>query len=241
MENKKIFVNFKMHFSEDEVSCYLQNIRGKIKCKDVVFFPSNLYSYMFLKEHYKVGLQNIYKENVGAYTGEVSAYQASSMGIEYALIGHSERRNLFHEKNSDIAKKICVATENDVTAVLCVGETKKERLFHREKKVVKKQIKEALKNIKTGEYLILAYEPIWAIGGMESLCLKEIEAMVLYIRKIIQKYFPNVVIPILYGGSIHEENIKELLTLKEVDGFLIGSASLDFKKLLKIIEVAVPM
>lgn len=241
MENKKFFINFKMNLTKKETEEYLQNIKGKIKKENVIFFPSNLYSYAFLKENYNVGIQNISKEEKGAYTGEVSAYQAASLGITYALVGHSERRNLFHEKNEDIGKKIDAALQNKMNAILCIGETLKEKKMHKEKKVLKKQIEKALKHIEKKEKIIIAYEPVWAIGSMKNPSIKEITEIIMYIKKVLLTLYPDSSIPILYGGSIHEENIKALSKIEEVDGFLIGSASLDYKKLLSIIEVAVPM
>ena len=162
------------------------------------------------------------------------------MGISYAIVGHSERRELFDEKDYEVHAKVINALDNNMGVILCVGETDEEKDMLRTEYILKKEIRNALKDIKKEDEckIMIAYEPIWSIGSGKLPKNKEIEEIVVYIKEVLKKLgLSNI--RILYGGSVNEKNIKELKKLKGIDGFLVGGSSLDPDKFLKIVEVAV--
>lgn len=239
MESKVVVANHKMNLNVREISDYLKKI-SKINNKNVIICPTSIYVPYFLQNGYSVGLQNISYKEKGAYTGEISPVQASSMGISYAIVGHSERRELFDEKDYEVHAKVINALDNNMGVILCVGETDEEKDMLRTEYILKKEIRNALKDIKKEDEckIMIAYEPIWSIGSGKLPKNKEIEEIVVYIKEVLKKLgLSNI--RILYGGSVNEKNIKELKKLKGVDGFLVGGASLDPDKFLKIVEVAV--
>lgn len=239
MESKVVVANHKMNLNVREISDYLKKI-SKINNKNVIICPTSIYVPYFLQNGYSVGLQNISYKEKGAYTGETSPVQASSMGISYAIVGHSERRELFDEKDYEVHAKVINALDNNMGVILCVGETDEEKDMLRTEYILKKEIRNALKDIKKEDEckIMIAYEPIWSIGSGKLPKNKEIEEIVVYIKEVLKKLgLSNI--RILYGGSVNEKNIKELKKLKGVDGFLVGGASLDPDKFLKIVEVAV--
>lgn len=241
-KNKKIVVgNMKMNLTAEEVSQYLKQINNKIGSKRVVICPSNLYVPYFVGHDYLVGLQNIYYHESGAYTGEVSPVQAASMGISLVILGHSERREYFKETDRLINSKIKDAIKANLKVVLCVGETKEERDMMRTDKVLKKELIGALKDLDADmlKNVIIAYEPIWAIGTGTVPSKKEIEKTIDYIKGIVYQEFLYENIPVLYGGSVNEKNIESLNQISNVSGFLVGKATIDATKFLHIIEVAV--
>lgn len=188
-----------------------------------------------------LGAQNIYFESQGAFTGEISAEMVKACGCTYVILGHSERRQIFEEKDEFINKKISSAISAGLTPVLCIGETKSERNSNKTLNVLDKQVQNGLKGISvsTGNELVIAYEPVWAIGTGDSASPEQVEEAHFNIRKLIEKiYNKNVAenIKILYGGSVKSGNAKELLSLENVDGALVGGASLkaeDFTGIIK--------
>ncbi len=239
MESKVVVANHKMNLTVREISDYLKKI-SKINNKNVIICPTSIYAPYFLQNGYSVGLQNISYKEKGAYTGEISPVQASSMGISYAIVGHSERRELFDEKDYEVHAKVINALDNNMGVILCVGETDEEKDMLRTEYILKKEIRNALKDIKKEDEckIMIAYEPIWSIGSGKLPKNKEIEEIVVYIKEVLKKLgLSNI--RILYGGSVNEKNIKELKKLKGIDGFLVGGSSLDPDKFLKIVEVAV--
>jgi len=227
---KKIIIgNLKMMMKTDDVSDYLKKLEG---IKDVIICPTSIYIPYFLKNKYKVGLQNICGEDLGPFTGEVCPNQAVSMGIRYTLVGHNERRINFNETNEEVNKKILQANKYGMTSILCVGESLKEKNKNQTKKVLKKQLTECLKNTLLDK-VIIAYEPNWAIGTNEMPTNKEIEMYVEYIKEFIKKNY-NHDIKVIYGGSISKENILKIKNIENLDGILIGGSStraLEFKEI----------
>ncbi|MBS7020313.1 MAG: triose-phosphate isomerase [Firmicutes bacterium] len=239
MENKKLVVaNQKMYLDPMEAREFVKIAREKIKSDSVVICPSSIYLKEFLHRNYQVGVQNIFYEDKGAYTGEISAYQASKLGVTYALVGHSERRAYFKEENDFFRKKIMACTKNHITPIFCVGENKEDYDMRRTNQVLKRQLLDVLKEVDMDslDHVIIAYEPIWAIGTGLIPTKKEIYDTVLYIKTVLKKYL-DVEVNVLYGGSVNEKNINKLNTIESVDGFLIGGASTKINELLHIIEV----
>lgn len=239
-KNKLIIGNQKMYMSPSEVSEFLKNIIGKINNYDVVICPSLLYIPYFLKHKFSVGAQNICVENDGAYTGEISAKQLSELGIKYAIVGHSERRQHFFEDNDIINKKIKNLLEVNIKPIVCIGETNEEKNLLKTNKILKSEIVTCLKGLKEEEFnnIIIAYEPIWAIGTNRIPTMLEIKENVKYIKDIVKKIY-KADVKVLYGGSISSSNIEKINKIDCLDGFLIGGSSTKAEEFLNIIEVVV--
>ncbi len=219
---KIVIANHKMHLTYKEIIDYLNQINDL----NVIFFPSSIYIPYFIQKNLKTGIQNIYINDQGNYTGEISARQAKSIGISYALIGHAERRHLFNESNELINQKVCEAIKNNLQVILCVGEEQDQDY----KSVIKKQLEIGLKNINAP--VIIAYEPFWAIGNSTIPSIHRIEEVITYIKSLLNKD-----IKVVYGGSVSINNIKQLNAIKNLDGFIVGIESLDINKLKLIREV----
>lgn len=242
MENKKIVIgNQKMYMSIGEVGEYLKQITGKIMTSNVVICPSSIYIPYFLKHRYSVGIQNICAPTKGQYTGEISAKQASDLGLKYALVGHSERRIHFNEDNDTINQKIKNLLESKIVPILCVGETSEEKNLLKTNKVLKSNIVSCLKDINQDdlEKIIIAYEPIWAIGTNRTPTMAEIKANVKHIKEVVKSIY-NTDVRVVYGGSVSPTNIEKLNKIDNLDGFLVGGSSTKADEFLKIIEVVVP-
>ena len=215
---KMIFVNLKMYLNKKED---IQNYIKALKEKNIIFFPSSIHIGTFIESGFTCGIQNISSHSSGAYTGEISALSAKEMGCHYVLIGHSEvRKNISDETE----KKIKIALENNLIPVLCVGEEKNENI----KNHLDKQLN-VLKNIKGN--VIIAYEPVWAIGTGITPTAEEIEKIIDYIKNKYPKF------KILYGGGVDESNIEKLNKIKNISGFLLGISGVKISSLLKIEEV----
>ena len=189
----------------------------------------------------ELGAQNMHFEKEGAFTGEVSSLMLKEIGVEYVILGHSERRHVFGERDELINKKIKAALENKLKPIFCVGETLKEREKGRTKQVVGDQINDGLKNVKKKDMkeMVIAYEPVWAIGTGENATPEQAEEVHLFIRKLLGELFDDKIgegISILYGGSVKPGNIKELIAKDNIDGVLVGGASLDAKSFSEIVK-----
>ena len=188
-----------------------------------------------------VAAENCADKESGAYTGEVSAAMVASTGARYVIIGHSERRAYYHETSAILMEKVKLALTNELTPIFCVGEVLEEREAGKHFEVVARQIEEALFALDQADFakLILAYEPVWAIGTGKTATSDQAQEMHAHIRKsIAAKYGKEVAdgCSILYGGSCNAANAKELFSRPDVDGGLIGGASLSVDKFLPIIE-----
>ncbi|HZX45286.1 MAG TPA: triose-phosphate isomerase [Candidatus Nanoarchaeia archaeon] len=182
----------------------------------------------------KLGAQNMYCENDGAFTGEISPMMLKDAGVKYVILGHSERRHILGEDDALINKKIKCALANQLVPIFCVGETLAEREEGRMKEVITRQVKEGLKGIKEIEGIVIAYEPVWAIGTGKTATPEQAEEVHVLIKGIIKQVYGNIEVPILYGGSVKASNIKELACQKNIDGVLVGGASLDAKTFVEI-------
>lgn len=188
-----------------------------------------------------VGAQNMYYKDSGAYTGEISPVFLKDIGVEYVILGHSERRQYFKEDDSEINKKVVVALDHKLKPILCVGETLKQREAGAAFDVVSAQVKGCLKDLESRNLddLIIAYEPVWAIGTGKTATSRDANEVIGFIRKQLIELCGNDMAEktrILYGGSVKSSNIKELMNMSEIDGALVGGASLDAKEFSGIVK-----
>lgn len=184
-----------------------------------------------------VGAQNLYWEDQGAFTGEISAPMLKAAGCTYVIIGHSERRQYFGETDETVNKKLLAAIKHCLFPIVCVGETLKQRESNETFKVIEKQIKEGTKGLGTGDWanVIIAYEPVWAIGTGKVATKEQAQEVHAFIRKLLPAEVAQNV-RILYGGSVKPDNVKDLMAQPDIDGALVGGASLkaeDFAAIVK--------
>jgi len=235
---KTVVANLKMNMNLEDCKNYLDKTKGKIDTGlNVIICPSFLYLNLFKSDEFKVGAQNCYKQKEGSFTGEVSPYQLKSINVDYVILGHSERRKIFNENDKLIAEKVIETLKNNIKPIICIGETTSERDLKKTDIVIKKQLLEALKYIDSDMIndIFIAYEPVWAIGTGNIPSLNDIEEIVNYIKEIVNnKYNKNI--KVLYGGSINNENIQEIITLNNIDGVLIGNASLNPDGFIKLLD-----
>lgn len=188
----------------------------------------------------KLGAQNMYFEESGAYTGEISPIMLNDIGVDYVLIGHSERRQYFKEDDDLLNKKIKSALQHKIKPILCVGETLEERESNNHQSTVKAQLVNGLKGITTKdmENIVIAYEPVWAIGTGKTATSEQANEMIAYIRNTVKELFGDVSqnTIIQYGGSVKPNNAAEIMGKSEIDGALVGGASLNADDFIKIIN-----
>ena len=185
--------------------------------------------------------QNVHQSNDGAYTGEVSAKMLSSIGIKTTIIGHSERREYFNETHEVLKNKVDISLQNSIKIIFCFGEELKDRKTNNHFNIISNQISESLFHLSSLDWdnIILAYEPIWAIGTGETASSGQVQEMHSFIRNFIAQKYSNELaqkISILYGGSVKPNNAKEIFSMKDVDGGLIGGASLKSKDFFSIVN-----
>jgi len=188
-----------------------------------------------------LGAQNLFWEEEGAYTGEISTSMLVSAGCRYVIVGHSERRQYFGETDDTVNKKIKAALKKDLIPVLCIGESEMERDSKETFSVLDRQVRKGLKGFSADqmETLVIAYEPVWAIGTGKTATADQAQEVHLFLRAMLGKKFGNKLaksIRILYGGSVKSDNIKELMTMPDIDGALIGGASLEPETFSKIVH-----
>ncbi len=232
---KLIVGNFKMNLEYGEVIDYIDYFKEKAY-SNVIFAPSYLYLSKFHDAKLTIASQDVSKFDKGAYTGDVGAFQLKSMGVEYSIVGHSERRNNYQE-DSDINSKIFRLQEQGIIPIICIGETKEEKDNGLCLSVLKKEIKDALKNIDNDQVknIIFAYEPIWAIGTGLIPQNSEIEEVISFIKKYVyDKYLFHV--KVLYGGSVNNQNIGVLELIPNIDGYLVGGCSINQEKFDSLIQ-----
>ncbi|KIM56295.1 hypothetical protein SCLCIDRAFT_1220455 [Scleroderma citrinum Foug A] len=201
---------------------------------EVVIAPPSLYLIPLQEivgENIKISAQNCYWKASGAFTGEISPAQLADAGIPYVIIGHSERRTLFHETSELVAKKTKAALDGSLSVILCVGETLQEREAGKTTGVVEEQLQEVVKVLSESDFsrVVIAYEPVWAIGTGKVATAAQAQEVHAHIRKYLSKVVSPAVAEntrIIYGGSVTASNCKELSTQLDVDGFLVGGASL---------------
>ncbi len=245
--NRRPFIagNWKMYKTVSEATSLAEETAGG--CQDgveVAIAPPFTALYAVSKKIkgtlLKLAAQNVFWENEGAYTGEVSPIMLKDIGCDYAIIGHSERRQYFGEDNEIVNKKILAAIKTGLVPILCIGETLKERERGKTFEIVKDQLLSALKGILlTGaDKLVIAYEPVWAIGTGLTATPDQAQEVHSYLRQLLVERLGKVAenIRILYGGSVKPENIFDLMEKEDIDGALVGGASLKASTFLKIIH-----
>jgi triosephosphate isomerase len=221
---------------------------GKFDEADIVLCPpftalSAVSEMLNSVSNVRLGAQNMHEAPNGAYTGEISAGMLRELYVRYVIIGHSERRQYFHEDNAMVNRKAKAALAAELRPIVCVGETLPERESGKWKAVLEKQVKESLAGFgeKEFEHIILAYEPVWAIGTGKTATPEQAEEAHQYIRKVLGAQFSQPVAErtrIQYGGSVKAENAKDLLSRPDIDGALVGGASLDARGFTAIIKNA---
>lgn len=234
---KYLVCNLKANKIYDEIIEYEKELK-KISINneiELIVCPSTLFLYMFKSDNYKLGTQDISMYNIGPHTGENTAEQLSSLGVKYALIGHSERRKLFKEEENIIIEKIKKAYHSHIKPIYFVGETEEEKKKELAETILEKQIINILNEVPDykREKMIIVYEPIWAIGSGILPKNEEIIERIEWIKIIIKKNY-NLNLPVLYGGSIDQNNISELCYIENLDGFVIGESSKNIEELTKI-------
>jgi triosephosphate isomerase (TIM) len=249
--NKFAVGNLKMNIiSHDEREKYFELFKKEINGKklsncEIVLCPPFIHLEAFRKnasKKIKIGAQDMFWENAGSYTGEISGAMLKNFGCDYAIIGHSERRRYFCENNEEINLKIHAALKFGLKPILCVGETKIEKATHQMLGVVTNQLKKALQGVTRVklENVIIAYEPVWSVGTDLTPTTHEIMEAKVLIRKILVEIFGKKYaekVPILYGGSVNSRTVKNLCNDPGMDGVLVGRESLAPHEFLKIAEI----
>ena len=247
MRKKVIAGNWKMNMLPDGAIRFVDELTPLVKDTEnevVLCVPYTDLFYALLtaqNTNIKIGAQNMHWEESGAYTGEVSGQMLKAIGVEYVIIGHSERRQYFAETDETVNKKIKAAFKYELKPIVCVGETLEQREAGKEKEIVTKQIELALDGL-TDEQVqntIIAYEPIWAIGTGKTATSEDANEMVKEIREKISNIYGQMVanrVIIQYGGSVKSSNAKELFSMSDIDGGLVGGASLKSDEFAKIVN-----
>lgn len=249
MRRKVIAGNWKMHNDINESEILINRLKQLLKGKsfncDVIICPpfTSLTEASKLIEGsvIKLGAQNMHFEDKGAFTGEISASMLNSVGCEYVILGHSERRTIFNENDEMINLKIKKAIERGLKPIFCIGETLEEREKEITKDVVKRQVEKGLDGISSDQMknIIIAYEPVWAIGTGKTATPEQAQEVHEFIRSLVNQIFSKSIsesLVIQYGGSVKPENAAELLSQKDIDGALVGGACLKAESFLGIIE-----
>ena len=247
MRRKVIAGNWKMNMLPNEAMHFIESLAPMVKnTKNEVILcvPYTDLFYTLLTAqgtNIKIGAQNMHYEEKGAYTGEISGQMLKCIGVEYVIIGHSERRQYFNETDESVNKKIKAAFKNELKPIVCVGETLEQREQGITKTVITSQTELALEglSIEQVQNTIIAYEPIWAIGTGKTATKEDANGAIISIREKIASIYGKKVaeeVIILYGGSVKPENAKELFTTSDIDGGLVGGASLKAEEFEKIIN-----
>lgn len=231
---KYLVCNFKNKLLKNEIIEYnnsLQEIDGNHK---LIIMPPFPFISLFTKNRYNLGAQDISSFIDKTITGEVTGEQIKSLGCNYVLVGHSERRIYKNEINIDFINKINNALENDLNVIYCIGETLQDKENGDTFIVLEKQVSEVLNNVEI-KNIIIAYEPIWAIGTGKTPSKEDIIETIDFIKDMIYEKYETK-LEVLYGGSVSEKNIAELLKINALDGFLVGGASLDINSVKKMLQ-----
>ncbi|MDO8741046.1 MAG: triose-phosphate isomerase [Candidatus Woesearchaeota archaeon] len=237
--------NWKMNKVNSESVAFARELRLRlidVKDVEIVVCPPFTALHDAAKEirnsNIKLGAQNMHFEDSGAFTGEVSPLMLKELGVKYVILGHSERRQYFNETDDLINKKIKKALQHNIIPILCVGEKLEEREKGETKKIVEDQIKNCLKDIDASK-IVIAYEPVWAIGTGKNATPEQAEEVHLFIRELVKSLYDEKIannIRIQYGGSVKPDNIKALMDQKDIDGALVGGASLKVDDFVKIVK-----
>ena len=247
MRKKVIAGNWKMNMLPDETIKMIEELAPLVEgaqSEVILCVPFTDLFYALLtaqNTNIKIGAQNMHWEENGAYTGEVSAKMLKSIGVEYIILGHSERRQYFNETDETVNKKLKKAFEVGLNPILCVGETLEEREAGKANEIVTNQIRKAFEGITNVQATktIIAYEPIWAIGTGKTATAEDANNMICNIRQEMSNLYGQMTaqrVIIQYGGSVKASNCKELFSTSDIDGALVGGASLNADEFAKIVN-----
>ena len=247
MRRKVIAGNWKMNMLPNEAIAFIEQLTPLVKDTEnevilCVPYTDLFYSLLTAQNtNIKIGAQHMHFEESGAYTGEVSGQMLKCIGVEYVIIGHSERRQYFAETDETVNKKIKAALKNELKPIVCVGETLEQREAGKTEEIITMQTKLALEGLTQEEVnkVIIAYEPIWAIGTGKTATSEDANNSIKAIRNEIANLYGSEVadeIIIQYGGSVKSSNAKELFTTSDIDGGLVGGASLKAEEFAKIVN-----
>ncbi|MBT3817517.1 MAG: triose-phosphate isomerase [Candidatus Magasanikbacteria bacterium] len=237
-----IFANWKMYLTHKETIILAKELKENLpdSSTSLAVFPSMLSAVGVLDElkdtEISVGAQNVAWTPSGAYTGAVSAVLCKEVGTNYALVGHSERRHVFGESNEVVRKKLEACLDAGIIPVLCIGETKEDLDAGKKEYRIKKQLMKALDGLKIPESgFFIAYEPVWAIGTGEHCMPEDVHEIHTFIKEELKQYTDKQ-IPLLYGGSVTDENVVSYTMLGSVDGVLVGGASTTYDSFISLIR-----
>lgn len=240
--------NWKMHKTLSEATGFAVEVKGLVpapeKVDSVICAPA-LFLHSLVETtkgtNVKIGAQNMHFEENGAFTGEISPIALADLGVEYVIIGHSERREMFNETDESVNKKVLAAFKHNMTPIVCCGETLEQRENGETMNLVGGQIQKALAGLTEDQVkqTVIAYEPIWAIGTGKSSTSADANEVCAHIRQVVAEQFSQDTadaVRIQYGGSVKPENIKEYMSQPDIDGALVGGASLEPQSFLKLLE-----
>ena len=246
MRTPLIAGNWKMHFAPSEARGFAIQLRVRlddIRDRDVAVFPSFTALPAVAEElgrsRIAYGAQNLHWEASGAFTGEVAAPFLTDLGCAYVLVGHSERRHVFGEKDEDCGRKVKAALAAGLVPVLCVGETIVERDSDRTEVVIERQLAAGLDPVSPDSVFTVAYEPVWAIGTGRTATTEQVASAHAFIRgRVCDRFGPETAdrVRLLYGGSVKPGNVDELMAVPDVDGVLVGGAALDIAGFERIVR-----
>ncbi len=238
--------NWKMNNLKKDIDIFFKEFNLKkssinYQNREILIAPPSLYIEYIKREiekykiNCKIGAQNCFYEHKGAFTGEISFEMLSDIGVDFVIIGHSERRYIFNESDQLISEKVSALLNNNIITIFCIGETLSERENGQTFHVLERQLSSSLKKSLNTNLLIIAYEPVWAIGTGKTASINQISDVHNWLTNYLQKNIANN-IPLLYGGSVKSSNIKEIMSIDNVNGVLVGGASLDFTEFIQIIN-----
>ena len=244
MRRNIIAGNWKMNMLPNEAISFIEEIEPLVKDTNnevIICVPFTDFFYannMAQGTNIQVGVQNMHYEDKGAYTGEISAPMLKSVNCKYVIVGHSERRQYFNETDETVNKKIKKALEYELTPIVCVGETLEEKEAGKTIEIITSQIEKGLVDLTASDLdkIVIAYEPIWAIGTGKTATSEDAQNAIQAIREKIKSLFNTDDVSILYGGSVKGSNAKELFEMKDIDGGLVGGASLEVKSFAEIVN-----
>lgn len=244
MKRRKLVVaNWKMNMTLDTSIQYMNNISDEMNQKEIVICPPFPLLYplkcLIQDSNMAIGLgaQNVHWKEKGAHTGEVSVTMLTDIGCQFVIVGHSERR-IAGETDEIISHKVVQSLAGGLDPILCVGETKSEREQNQTFHVIKRQVLGALQEVRNLTQLVIAYEPVWAIGTGESATPEQAQHVHEFIRSTLKEAYGEMAesVPILYGGSVNVTNAKELSKMEDIDGALVGGASLVAEEFERIVQ-----
>ncbi|PQP86826.1 MULTISPECIES: triose-phosphate isomerase [Paenibacillus] len=241
--------NWKMFKTVPEAKTFIEEVKGKAEVEgveSVICAPfTNLPALVEAVKgtSIKIGAQNLHFEDNGAFTGEISGVMLKDLGVDYVIIGHSERRQYFAETDETVNKKVQAAFRHELTPIVCVGEKLEEREAGQTKDVCKVQTEAAFQGLSAEQaaQVVIAYEPIWAIGTGKSSTAQDANEVISYIRSLVEGLYGKEVadqVRIQYGGSVKPENVKEYMGQSDIDGALVGGASLQPASFIQLVEGA---